>query len=652
MYHSYLLNHCYIAIFSLAITASCYHQNPQITDDTKSNQAYQETPKKKEIKTFTEITEVRSVKWIPKRRPQIEAPLSKSQKAAQVGFEGKFFIAPPKTLDQIAKVYHPDAQGTVVLVQYGDSHTEAGFFTKALRNNLMKNENLLFSPGLIQANKPSPWHADVQMSSHWQRQNLLYAQDIPPYGPLGISFHTQQPNAKATLTLKDRADIPYAMVKVLIAKKYPRLPFILKTNARMILEVPAQLEAETLGNQSNQEENQNTNNHQQDNKHQQPFHQTNLYYDEYIVNMKIDEELILETKEMNYSSKNKAKDPSKINIAQKNTNPSIPTQENHFKISAKDLQNRDHQKANQSPLHQKPSIQKVSEESEVNDFENDRDESVLNEKNGSLVLLGFQTSYPNASVDADVFGIRSASADHLLRTDASAIQYLKDRKPDLVLFWYGTNSAANENLDIDQYARQYRSMLRRFKEASQQSSCIAIGPPDFGRRNPLCYLNQNQKKAYLKSPKSDRTKALLSQNRKNRVCSPQSFMKTEIKHKGKNSKSTDQYLVADIKTQEQWLSHQHSCAFKPPRPLLKINEVQKRIAQEEGCAYYDMLGAMGGIGSIHQWACADPQWASLDLIHLTGAGYEALGTDLAHWIRYALGEDDMEPVMISPAQSQ
>jgi lysophospholipase L1-like esterase len=61
-----------------------------------------------------------------------------------------------------------------------------------------------------------------------------------------------------------------------------------------------------------------------------------------------------------------------------------------------------------------------------------------------------------------------------------------------------------------------------------------------------------------------------------------------------------------------------------PRALA-INEAQRQVADELGCAFFDTIAAMGGPGSLHKWAYGSPALARKDRVHLTPRGYELLG---------------------------
>jgi lysophospholipase L1-like esterase len=63
--------------------------------------------------------------------------------------------------------------------------------------------------------------------------------------------------------------------------------------------------------------------------------------------------------------------------------------------------------------------------------------------------------------------------------------------------------------------------------------------------------------------------------------------------------------------------------------LLDIIGSQRRVAEAAGCGYYSQFDAMGGAGSIAQWALEAPPRAALDRIHLSRDGYAQLGDTIA-----------------------
>jgi lysophospholipase L1-like esterase len=63
--------------------------------------------------------------------------------------------------------------------------------------------------------------------------------------------------------------------------------------------------------------------------------------------------------------------------------------------------------------------------------------------------------------------------------------------------------------------------------------------------------------------------------------------------------------------------------------LLDIVAAQRRVARAAGCAFFDQLEAMGGPGTIAQWAEEPQPRAGRDRVHLTREGYSQLGNAVA-----------------------
>lgn len=67
-----------------------------------------------------------------------------------------------------------------------------------------------------------------------------------------------------------------------------------------------------------------------------------------------------------------------------------------------------------------------------------------------------------------------------------------------------------------------------------------------------------------------------------------------------------------------------------------VRDVMMRLAAEHGCAVWDTFGVMGGIHAIKRWETAG--LAQKDLVHLTRAGYVALGDLLFSAMMEAYGD--------------
>jgi lysophospholipase L1-like esterase len=65
--------------------------------------------------------------------------------------------------------------------------------------------------------------------------------------------------------------------------------------------------------------------------------------------------------------------------------------------------------------------------------------------------------------------------------------------------------------------------------------------------------------------------------------------------------------------------------FPTRERLIQVLEVQRRVAREVNCGFWDGYAFMGGNGSMHRWAHAHPPMARSDHLHLTPLGYVAAG---------------------------
>lgn len=74
-------------------------------------------------------------------------------------------------------------------------------------------------------------------------------------------------------------------------------------------------------------------------------------------------------------------------------------------------------------------------------------------------------------------------------------------------------------------------------------------------------------------------------------------------------------------------------------PLITIlRDAQRRIAREQGCAFFDTLAWQGGPGAMARWRDQTPPLAREDGIHFTELGYRLFGTQLVRSLVRAVSE--------------
>ena len=66
-------------------------------------------------------------------------------------------------------------------------------------------------------------------------------------------------------------------------------------------------------------------------------------------------------------------------------------------------------------------------------------------------------------------------------------------------------------------------------------------------------------------------------------------------------------------------------AIETLETIPRLVEIQRRVARDAGCAFFDTFAAMGGAGTMARWYVAQPRLVSADLIH----PYPAAGKQIA-----------------------
>lgn len=206
---------------------------------------------------------------------------------------------------------------------------------------------------------------------------------------------------------------------------------------------------------------------------------------------------------------------------------------------------------------------------------------------GALGIEGFVPVYvAPARLKLDIFGIPGATARSWRVIDPLYLQTrLNNAGYDLVVLEYGTNEGADRNFNAESYKTALAGSLRGMKTAFPNAQCLLIGPPDRGIL---------VKKAARSSKKTA----------------------------GKKS-------AAALRAEMLAYANTHA----------RIAEIQKNMAQANGCGFWDWQLAMGGPGAAYQWYFKSAPWMAKDLTHLTRTGYQesarmfATDIGMAEWLK-------------------
>lgn len=205
---------------------------------------------------------------------------------------------------------------------------------------------------------------------------------------------------------------------------------------------------------------------------------------------------------------------------------------------------------------------------------------------GSLGIEGFEPLYASESkLLLDVFGIPGATArawkvlePAYLKSHYSSYDY------DLVILEYGTNEGADRHFDAASYRASLSASLSGMRSAFPTSQCLLIGPTDRGTKVKKRVVTDSKKKKGGHSVNAKGSKPA----------------KKEAKSQGPSRAELLKYAVVHA----------------------QISDVQRSVAKEFGCAFWDWQAAMGGAGGAYKWLFRSPPLMAKDLIHLTKPGYQ------------------------------
>ncbi len=215
---------------------------------------------------------------------------------------------------------------------------------------------------------------------------------------------------------------------------------------------------------------------------------------------------------------------------------------------------------------------------------------------GTVRFLGISAETGEPGIIVDTLGVDGARISNWRAWNQDLwAEHLRQREPVLYALHFGTNSAVDTDLSIARYEETYRGVLDRLRAAAPAASCVILGPGDF----PMVKEPEVAEEA-------EPTK------RSSKKASKRSSKKGSKKASTKGAEQAAEEAPVEL----------------VPRPLLtQIREIQRRLAPEYGCAYWDMLKFDGGHGAKAAWAEAG--LARADYLHLTRSGYLRWGIGFA-----------------------
>lgn len=203
--------------------------------------------------------------------------------------------------------------------------------------------------------------------------------------------------------------------------------------------------------------------------------------------------------------------------------------------------------------------------------------SIIMERDAGGVIV------ETAGMGGSEFNLLSRLDPELLRQD------LIHRDPSLILFAFGTNEAFYKSVPKN-YERQVGQAIQNIRQTLPGIPVVLIGPPDANRIPKACRKWAKRNKLKLNDFQCKSKPSPLWENQ------------------GKPSRK--------------------NCHWFPATGLASIREIQKRLAFENGCAYWEWGALMQGDCGMDSWSRLDTPLASEDRVHMTLKGYRISGRAL------------------------
>lgn len=242
-----------------------------------------------------------------------------------------------------------------------------------------------------------------------------------------------------------------------------------------------------------------------------------------------------------------------------------------------------------------------------------------------LRFFGFLVQFPGAKVEYDAFGVVGARIRSPRgRADVTLSEYMALRDPDMVVMWYGSNSAYNKRLDLEMYGQHYQELLTSMRQRAPKALCVAIGPPDLGRTGGTCGGAVTRTLPRTTAPPDQRQARQPASRSRSDVDSQGRVLRRRPGagkgRRGDGLKKTRRGIKRMSESSLPASGEDLVCEGQGPIP--GIVRVQREAAYRAGCAYFDTFAWMGGPGAMQRWARHKPRLAAGDLVHLTIEGYK------------------------------
>jgi lysophospholipase L1-like esterase len=192
---------------------------------------------------------------------------------------------------------------------------------------------------------------------------------------------------------------------------------------------------------------------------------------------------------------------------------------------------------------------------------------------GPVSIASVAVYNKQSGVSYSSIGYPGATVDLLNKFDQTLMaDDLRRLNPQIVVLSFGTNEASKKNLDLVAYEQNYEKVIDKIKTALPAAEFVLIGPPDGAERAPHC----------TGKPSTDA------------VCRPSAPERT---------------------------AESGECDWHTLPKLEGVRNVERKIAERRGFAFWNWASIMPPACGAHQWATLSPPLMASDHIHFTISGY-------------------------------
>jgi hypothetical protein len=229
---------------------------------------------------------------------------------------------------------------------------------------------------------------------------------------------------------------------------------------------------------------------------------------------------------------------------------------------------------------------------------------------GEFRLYGFAVDRPDAVLRYDALGVRGTTSDHPVKRDDGALaEFLRLRPPDVLVVWFGTNSAVARPFPADLFRQSFSTLLEKLRAVAPDAALVVVGPPDLQKRPEGCGAWAFKKRRRLYPHEREALKRF--------ACTPETSV---VRRPGKPPR----YAAEGVTTEAQWQEWLSQCAFATLPSIEQVTETERALAVAAGGMFFDTYAFMGGAGAMHRWVCETPELGAFDHVHLTPEGHARL----------------------------